>query len=103
MFLIQIRIALPPILVFIYVSIFQTTKCHVSKLSQQPKVVLKFECDNFKLIFVRTKIMYLRIYGSFKHAKRTGSANRKIHKSQKIYSLQIANPQIATFAEGPHI
>jgi hypothetical protein len=25
-----------------------------------------------------------------------------IYKSQKIYSPQIANPQIATFAEAPH-
>jgi hypothetical protein len=32
----------------------------VSKLSQKPKVILKFEGELFKLIFVRRKIMYLR-------------------------------------------
>jgi hypothetical protein len=40
----------------------------------------------FQLLFARGKIMYLRI--------------RKVQIA-KIYGLQIANPKIATFAEGP--
>jgi|LakMenEpi03Aug12_release.lakeMendotaPanAssembly.Ray.scaffolds.fasta_scaffold1228755_2 hypothetical protein len=46
--------------------------------------------------------MYLRIWGSFKSAKKLGLqiANPQI---AKIYGPQITNPQIATFAEGPRI
>ncbi len=32
-----------------------------------------------------------------------GFAKSPIRKSQKIYGAQIANPQIALFAEGPQI
>jgi hypothetical protein len=54
----------------------------VSKLSQKQKVVSKFEYEHFKLIFVRSKIMYLRICGSFKSAI-VGPINRKSANSKK--------------------
>ncbi len=74
----------------------------VSKLSQKQKVVPKCEYVHFKLIFVRSKIMYLRICGSFKSAI-IGPINRKSANSKKIYGPQIANLKIVTFAEGPQI
>ncbi len=58
---------------------------------QMPKFALNLNESNLRLyIFVRRKIMYLRICGSFKSANRN-SANRK----------EIYGPQIATLAEGP--
>jgi hypothetical protein len=42
--------------------------------------------------------MYLQICYSLKSTK-----NNWVRKSQKIYGLQIANPQIATLAEGLQI
>jgi hypothetical protein len=50
----------------------------------------------FKLIFVRRKIIYLQICGVLNPQKIIGSTNCQLQK----YGPQIANPQIATFAEG---
>jgi hypothetical protein len=63
---------------------------------------VKFDWEQFKLIFVRKKIPFLPIFGSLKSAKKLGLqiANPQI---AKIYGPQIINPQIATFAEGPQI
>ncbi len=47
--------------------------------------------------------MFLRICGSFKSAKNNWARKSQICKSQKVYGPQIANPQIATFQEGPQI
>jgi hypothetical protein len=54
----------------------------------------------FKLIFVGRKIMHLLICGSLKSAKSNWVRKSQIRKSQKTHRPQIANPQIATFAEG---
>ncbi len=56
----------------------------------------------------RRKSMYLRTCGRFKSAKTLGSENRKstnykFANHRKILGPQIANPQSATFAEGPQI
>jgi hypothetical protein len=51
-------------------------------------------------LFVRIKIMFLRICRSFKFEKIEQIANLK---SQKTLGPQIANPKNATFAENPQI
>ncbi len=47
--------------------------------------------------------MFLRIWGNFKSAKNNSFRKSQIRKLLKIYGPQIANRQIATFAEGPQI
>ncbi len=66
-----------------------------SNLFQKPKVVFKFECEHFKLIFVWRKIMYFGGFAVLSSQKIIGSPNRK-----DLYCPHVANPQIATFAEG---
>jgi hypothetical protein len=43
--------------------------------------------------------MHQRIRRSFKSAKNYWTCKSQLRKSQKIYGLQITNPQIATFAK----
>ncbi len=64
-----------------------------------PKVVFQFELKQFKAYIGQGK--KLRICGSFKSAKNR-SANTQI-ENRKMYGPQIANPQMATFAEGSQI
>ncbi len=59
------------------------------------KDILKFYWKQFKLVFVGRKILYLQ--------KIIGFAISQILKSENIYGAQIANPQIAIFAEGSQI
>jgi|688.fasta_scaffold583153_2 hypothetical protein len=63
-FHIQISIGLPLIFSYLRRNILDYEMPCNSKLSQKPGVVLKSECQHFKLIFVRIKSMYLRICGS---------------------------------------
>jgi hypothetical protein len=52
----------------------------------------------FKLILVRRKVIFNADLLSITNANKTGSANPQVTKN---IGLQILNPQIATFAEGP--
>jgi hypothetical protein len=47
--------------------------------------------------------MYLSICRRFKSKKIIGSPIRKSAISKKIYGLQIENPHIVSFVEGPQI
>jgi hypothetical protein len=64
-----------------------------------PEVILKFEWEQFKLIFVTIKAVYFRICGNLKSAENNCVRKSKIRKSPQISGPQIANPQISTFAE----
>ncbi len=86
MFLIQLRIGTVPYASNIFFYLRKCTldydmQCNsVLKLSQKPRVILTFELEHFKPIFVRRKLryhMYLRICGSFKSEKIIMSANPK--------------------------
>jgi hypothetical protein len=67
------------------------------------KVIYKWEGKQFKLIFARKKVIYLRNCGIFKSANNNWVRKSQIRKSPKIYGPQILKPQIDTFVEGPKI
>jgi len=58
---------------------------YISKLSQKPNVVLKFEWEHFKLIFVSEKIMYLR----------RSAKNNLVRNSQITKNIWCANRKSA--------
>jgi hypothetical protein len=82
-----IQIALVCLLYFFYL------RNSFSKLSQKPKVVLKFEREHFKLIFIGQKIIYLRISGPQKNNWVRKSQNPQIEKSLKRKKYMVRKSQ----------
>ncbi len=92
-FLIQICIGLP--LIFsLPTSIMDKNQC-ISKLSQKPNVVLKFECAH--LIFICRDKNY--VFSEVLSPKK----NNRVLTSKKVNGLQIPNLQMGTFVEGLQI
>ncbi len=85
--------------------IFCFTKgSNVSKLSQKPKIVFKFEWEHFKLIFVRRTSMYFCGFAKVSNPQKiTGSANCKSAKSQKYMVRKSKIRKIAKFRKSKKI